>query len=230
MLNRGTTCLYGDPMPEINEFALNLPMTGVTAVAPTMNATPDPTMDIGYDITADICTPPDVSPEYKHITVSVDSATITNYDNNMPMVNIDLVLNVNISMAACAGAPVSAVSSYKIVKRLGLDRIKLALQAEGMSPYQVVEDQEDPAEVAKMMGEFYAARRARELVGLAEATGDKSFNVLFRFQDPANGENWIGESVKIDAVKDAAHARHVFATHHAPKYKGVKITHATEIK
>jgi hypothetical protein len=216
-------------MSEINEFAINLPMSGVTAVMPaSIGGGTDAMADMGYDITANTAMPPDVAPECKHINVSVDSATITNYDPAAPMVNVDLVLNVSISNDSCG-----MVSSYKIVKRLGMDRIKLALQAEGMEPYQVLEDADDAAEVERMMSEFYAAKRARELCGLAESAGKRVFNVMFKFPEPTHtgpGETWNSGTVKIDAVKDAAHARHVFAAKHAHKYPGVKITRATEVK
>lgn len=224
-------------MSDLNEFAINLPMTQVApTVAPVV-----PTVAPEYDITANTAIPADVNAnECKHINVSVDSASVTNYDPHEPMVCVDLVLNVNITEDGHDGG-IGKTSTYKIVKRLSMDRVKLALQAEHMQPYQVLEDQDDPAEVEKMMAEFYAAQRARELVGLPESKGDKSFKVLFSFDDESEAMKAAKEAgatykargsntITIKDVKDAAHARHVFNVKHAHQYKNPKITRATEIK
>jgi hypothetical protein len=207
-------------MSELKEFAINLPMTSIGA---TCSAIPQSAAVTGYDITADTTVPPDVSPECSHINVSVDSATITSYDANSPFVNVDLVLNVNIWQDANG----SQSRNHKVIKRLSMDRVKLALQAES-SEYQVVEQEDDPAEVEKMMTEFYAAKRARELVGIPESAGVRTFDVLFKYRDK-DGKSWASGTVTVKSLRDAAHARHVFDAHHAAKYPEVKITRVTEV-
>jgi hypothetical protein len=147
------------------------------------------------------------------------------------MVMADLVLCV------CITDPVTyAQSTYKIVKRIAMDKCKLALQAETMAPVQVLEG-EDPTVVAKEMDEFYAARRAREMAGLTESAGNKTATVLYSCDDESesakkadpegNMKQRATGQVKIKAVKDKAHARHVFMVKHAPKMTNPKITRVT---
>lgn len=211
-------------MSDLKEFAINLPMTSIGAMSAPAPASAAVS---GYDITADTTVPPDISSECKHISVSVDSATLVSYETDSPFVNIDLVLNVNVQQD-----PNGLISrNHKVVKRLSMDRIKLAMQAEG-TEYQVVEQEDDPVEVAKMMAEFYSAKRARELVGIPESAGTKSFNVLFKYDmEDGKAPASVGSAtVKIDAVKDAAHARHVFDAHHKDKRPNTKIIRVTEVK
>lgn len=223
-------------MSQVNEFALNLPMASPSAVGDTAaGAMPAPPPMMSYvDVTASTSLPPDVDPQKcDHINVYVDSAQVTGYDQANPMVSVDLVMNVSIT------EPVSGrTSTYKIVKRLALDKCKLACDAEHMTPTQVVEAEDDPLEVAQIMEQFYAAKRAREMAGLTESAGTKKFKVLFRFDDEkANKEHpeakhSASAEVVIDHVKDKAHARHVWTLKHGKhaKYPNAKITRVTEVQ
>jgi hypothetical protein len=229
-------------MSQVNEFALNLPMTSPSAVGDTVaGAMPAaPPMMSYVDCTASTQLPPDVDPQQcDHINVYVDSAQVTGYDQANPMVSVDLVMNVSIT------EPVSGrTSTYKIVKRLSLDKCKLACDAEHMTPVQVVEAEDDPLEVAQIMEQFYAAKRAREMAGLTESAGTKKFKVLFRFDDVDANKKWdeshpesagakhsASAEVVIDHVKDKAHARHVWTLKHGKhaKYPNAKITRVTEV-
>ena len=207
----------------LNEFSINMPMIGV----PPMADVPAE----ACDVTASYALPPEVnSSESNHISVSCDGYPQVNSVPGSNMVSVDLVLNVSISNPMNG-----SYSSYKIVKRLSMDKCKLAHQAEVLTPFQVVEAEEDPVEVAKYMSEFYAAKRAREVAGLTESRGEKKFKVQFSFDDKeveGKPKARASGTVEIKDVRDAAHARHVFDAHHAPKYKdrNVKITRATEIK
>lgn len=205
-------------MSDLKEFALNLPMTSIGA---TGNAVPQSAAVTGYDITADTTVPPDVSPECKHISVSVDSATLTDYSTDSPYVNVDLVLNVNVWQDDTG----LQSRNHKVIKRLSMDRVKLALQAEGCE-YQVVEQEDDPVAVEKMMTEFYATKRARELVGLPEAKGDKTFDVTFKYMD---GDKEEIKTTKVSDVKDEAHARHMWAQRKDPAYSGARIVRVKEL-
>lgn len=212
-------------MSQVNEFALNLPITSVGNAAPP--APPAPVT--GYhpvDITSMTTVPADVDPmACDHISVYVDSTQLADYDPKSPTVLVDLVLNV------CITDPNGGCGkNYKMVKRLAMDKCKLACDAEAMVNVQFVEDlEEDPAEVVKIMEQFYAAQRARQVAGLAESAGTKAFNVMFSYDD---GDARASGTVKIDAVKDKAHARHVFDVKHgkSKKYLNVKIARVTEVK
>lgn len=211
-------------MSQVNEFAMNLPITSVGAAA-------GPAPVTGYhpvDITSMTTVPADVdTSSCDHIGVYVDSTQIVDYDPKSPTVTVDMVLTV------CITDPSTGCGkNYKMVKRLAMDKCKLACDAEAMVNVQFVEDlEEDPAEVAKIMEQFYAAKRAREVAGLAESAGDKKFKVLFHMKSK-DGEARESGQVTLDKCKDKAHARHVFGAQIEPKYKGrdVKITRVTEVK
>ena len=210
----------------LNEFAINLPMTGVGAVG---NMAVEPAVDM----TASVAVPADVCPtKCNHISVSVDQATITNYDQENPCVCVDVVLSVSVNNPETGGG-----STYKMVKRISFDKVKLALQAETMTPVQVVEaaeQEEDPVIVEQEMKAFYAAARAREMAGLVESEGRGEAKVLITYDDTSatqaeaekNGASPARASTTllIKNVKDKAHARHVFDKKHAHKYKNPKIT------
>lgn len=210
-------------MSQVNEFALNLPISSVGGVA----ATPAPVA--GYhpvDITSMTTIPADVNAsECSHISVYVDSTQMVDYDPKSPQVLVDMVLCVCITDPSTG-----AGKNYKMVKRLAMDKCKLACDAEAMVNVQFVEDlEDDPVEVAKIMEQFYAAKRAREVAGLAESAGTLTFKVLATYDDPS-GEGRASTTVTINKVKDKAHARHVFDVKHAQKYPNAKITRVTEVK
>lgn len=200
-------------MPQVNEFSINLPMVGASAVGAPC------------DVTASTTLPPEVNPTAcDHINVYVDSAQITSYDASNPAVMVDLVLSVGIT-----NPDSGACSTYKIVKRLSLDKCKLACEAEGMTP-QVVEDLEE--DFSELMEAFYAARRAREVAGISESAGNKTADVLVSYDDPS-GSGRASTTLKISAIKDKAHAKHVFdvktsqTASFKSKYKNAKITRIT---
>lgn len=101
-----------------------------------------PSTDAQLDIAPDnshVCDdvaeiPADISPKHDHINVYVDSATATGVVSGSPLVAVDVVLNVSIN-----NPENGSYSSYKIIKRISFDKIKLALQAETETPFQVVE-------------------------------------------------------------------------------------------
>jgi hypothetical protein len=228
-------------MSQLNEFGITLPISSVNAMTlgtlPSSDVpAPAPAMEPTYDMTASMEVPADVDcSTCDHISVYVDSAQMASSAANNSQVMVDLVLSVNISSSS-ADDP-GRVNTYKLVKRLSFDKIKLAIQAEHETPVQVVENQEDPAEVTKYMGEFYAAQRARELSGLTESAGNLTAKVLFSCVDNSAAQKAADPESKIKArcsntlmiknVKDKAHARHVFDKKHAGKYEDPKITRVT---
>ena len=223
---------------QLNEFAINLPIGGVSALAPTMGvAIPEPTVEPAtYDCTVGTAIPAEVkTDEYKHITAYVDSFSVVNVES--PNVLVDVVLSVNI-----ANPQTYTSSQYKIVKRLSFDRVKLALQAEHLTPVQVVEtleETEDPAIVEQEMSAYYSRVRVQEMAGIYESVGNSVANVMITFDDvsPAQREAErkgasparASTTILVKAVKDKAHARHVFNKKHAYKYKNPTITRVTMV-
>jgi hypothetical protein len=159
---------------KLDEFAINLPMVGVTGVG-------EPGDSMGaevpayssscpmYDVTADVDLPADVAPSCDHINVSVDSASQTTWNTKDQMTNVDIVLTVSITDPETGN-----VNSYKVVKRISMDKLKLAVQVENETPYQIVEAK-TPEQEAEILAEaqaqqraLKAAARARQLAGIGE--------------------------------------------------------------
>lgn len=209
----------------LNEFAVSLPVVSVAplaATAPTYGDNP-----VSCDATANYSLPAEVnSAESGHINVWLDGTPIVNDVPGASTVFTDLVLNVSIRNPETGNC-----CTYKMVKRISLDKCKLAHQAELLTPFQVLEAEEDPAEVEKYMAEFHAVRRAREVAGIMESDGKEKAKVLFSYEDEMeNGTpSTSTATVTISAIKDKAHARHVFNLKYAPKYKNAKITRVTMI-
>jgi hypothetical protein len=199
-------------MSTVNEFAINLPISSVGPVV---------------DMTAAAVVPADVdTAQCDHINVYADSASIVNYSPTDPQVLIDLVLNVNVNDH---GAGVC--KSYKLIKRLSLDKCKLACEAEGLTPH-VVEELDKPEDYTEIMEAFYAGKRAREMAGITESAGKKTAAVLISYDDPS-GSGRASTTINVNAVKDKAHAKHVFDVNTSQtgpfkaKYKNAKITRIT---
>jgi hypothetical protein len=197
-------------MPTVNEFTMNLP---VSTVGPVV------------DMTAAVAVPPDVdTTKHDHINVYVDSASAVNFNPADPSVLVDLVLSVSICDYNAGSS-----KSYKLIKRLSLDKCKLACEAEGVTPHVVESLEEDFTEI---MEAFYAAKRAREVAGIAESAGNKTAAVMISYDDPS-GSGRASTTILINAVKDRAHAKHVFDSNTSQtgpfkaKYKNAKITRIT---
>lgn len=147
----------------LKEFSINLPMVDVTPMGAMHGAPEVSTSYAPVDVTRAYDIPADIDKtQCSHITVCVDSAQVTSYDETCPTVEVDLVLNI------CMRDPQSGQSSsYKLIKRLCMDKIKLACQAEHETPYQVLEAI-TPEQEAKKLSEQQAAQRARVLAGIVQ--------------------------------------------------------------
>jgi hypothetical protein len=217
-------------MSTVNEFVINLPLTSVGTAGMETNPTPVPDQPSPVDVTASYTLPAGVDASAcDHIGVYMDSAQVMNYDPKSPIVLVDMVLSVSVTDPSTGSS-----KNYKMVKRISMDKCKLACDAEHLTPVQVVEAEDDPLEVAQIMEQFYAAKRAREIAGLTESAGTKKFKVLFQYDDRTREDKptaLASGSVVIDAVKDKAHARHVFDVKHGKnkKYPNAKITRVTEV-
>jgi hypothetical protein len=205
-------------MSDLKEFSMNMPMIGIE---PTIGM-PTADMSTSCDVTASIELPPEVNAQdVKHIYVNVDSASVTNFVGSSVLV--DLVLSIGVD-----NSNYQQISYYKLIKRLKLDKAKLAYEAESLTPISVTEAEEDQLVVAQEMSAFYSARRACEVAGITESAGTKVFNVMFSYLDK-DGKARATATMKIDYVKDKAHARHVFDAKYASKYPEAKITRVTEV-
>lgn len=158
-------------MSQINEFAINLPIGNVPALTPSVGQTaaqvaPVPAPET-FDVTASYAVPAEISNEHSHISVYADSTQLVSYNPDAQYACFDLVLSVNIN-----NEQGGTCSTYKVVKRLSFDKVKLACQAEMMTPVCVVEAETEEqknqrlAEEAAAVSAAKAAKRARELAGL----------------------------------------------------------------
>ncbi len=213
----------------LNEFALTLPITGIASVS-GMAVADEPKMS-SLDITSCSKIPDEVdATAHQHISISVESAQPVNYDPTSACVLIDLVLSVGVNNPST-----NTSNYYKVVKRLSLDKVKVACEAEQLVPIHVVEAEEDPVKVEKEMQAYFARVRAQEMAGIYESEGHGEAVVQFNFADTPeaqavekNGASArASSSVVIKNVKDKAHARHVFMKKHAHKYKDTKIVRVT---
>lgn len=195
-------------------------------------ATPAETQPVAkFDLTVDTEVPSDVKADCSHISVYFDSATSVSYDENAPDAAFDVVLTVTIR-----NPETEVIKSYKKVKRIALNKVKLALEVENDTPETVIEG-EDPEVVKAEMDAYFAAAKARRLAGLEESRGTNTATVLFSFKDNSKsqkeyeangGAAAIATSkVTLPYIKDKAHARHVFDSHYAWKYENPKITRIT---
>lgn len=184
----------------LNEFAINLPMATIGGVG----AVPAPEAPV--DMTSCVEVPAEVNASlFSHISVYLDQVTIASFNVEDPCVCIDMVLSVNVTNPTA-----NTTNSYKLVKRLSFDKVKLALQAEQLTPVQVIEhvQEEDPLIVEQEAAEYKVRVRARELAGIFESNGKLEATVLFKYKDK-DGANCSG-SVTYKAIESKAHARHVF--------------------
>lgn len=209
-------------MSDLNEFAINLPMGSVPAIMPATEPYP-------YDVTAGYELPSEIyAGAADHVYVYADVAPRVNQVPGTSMISMDLVLNVNVTNPAT-----NASSTYQIVKRLSMDKCKLAHQAEVLTPFQVVEAEEAPEDeliVEQEMAAYFQRRRVQEMAGIYESNGKKKFKVMFKYDDPS-GKGVASGNMTYDAIVDKAHARHVFASKiDKKKYQNAKIIRVTEVE
>ena len=207
----------------LNEFAINLPMATVGGIGSL------PAPEAPVDMTSCVEVPAEVNAsKFDHISVYLDQATVANFNPEDPFVCVDMVLSVCITNSENGSS-----STYKMVKRLSFDKVKLACQAEHLTPVQVVEaeePEEDQLVVEQEMTAFYARRRIQEMAGIFESNGKKKFKILFKYDDPS-GNGVASSEITYDAIVDKAHARHVFgAKINKDKFKNAKIVRVTEVE
>jgi hypothetical protein len=107
-------------------------MTAMPLAAPVMNAPMGPedyaNITAGYDVPADV----DLT-KFDHISVWAESITSCGSDATSPMQCFDIIFCV--SCTASNGC----CTTWKIVKRIAVDKCAMACQAETCSPVSVVE-------------------------------------------------------------------------------------------
>ena len=205
-------------MPDkINEFALTLP---ITTVAPIV---------AGHSVSsAEVAPPAEPQPETEveqkfstDISIYPDTISLVNMSGND--VTCDIVFTVN------CFCPEVGTKIHRVVKRICLDKEKLYNEAIATTPVRVEGIEEDAAEVLAEMMAFRTAKRMREMAGIAEPAGDKTFTVKFSHKANDNATRVV-ESVQLSSMRDKAHARHVFTERHATTMSDVKIVKIEEVK
>lgn len=140
-------------MPQTtNEMAINLPMIGVPPMgADTEAPMPEPEID-----TSVVVGSPDNSRPASVISVYADSITPSgSYDETSTVCTFDVVFSVGIREGDTS-------KTYRVVKRIGIDKVKLACDAECSSPVAIVEH----ATEAKKALAAAQAKRMRQIAGL----------------------------------------------------------------
>lgn len=141
-------------MPQaINEMTVNLPMVSVSPIAAPQSAMQSDTPSI--DSSAVIGSP--MTPrEPSCISVYAESILQSGaYDPECNVCSFDVVFNVGIREGDIS-------KTYRVVKRIGIDKVKLACDAECSTPISVVEHNEE----AKKAEAAATAKRFRILAGL----------------------------------------------------------------
>lgn len=140
----------------VNEMAINLPVVSV----PPMTAAPQSAMEPPAPPMPSDAVMTIGSPVHQHdpACISVYAESITSsgaYDETSESCMFDVVFNVGVREGDCS-------KTYRVVKRICLDKVKLACEAECSTPVSVVEhaDQAKKAEAAA------TAKRFRVLAGL----------------------------------------------------------------
>lgn len=135
---------------QVNEF--NLPVISVAPVgqmdvAPSQAPVPDASVVIGS---------PDIAHDPSCISVYAESISASgSYDPESPVCTFDVVFSVGIREGDCS-------KTYRVVKRIGIDKVKLACDAECSTPVSVVEEKSETRKAEATA----TARRMRILAGL----------------------------------------------------------------
>lgn len=143
------------PKEIINEMDDDYANGGYSSMSielPPVPITPD-----SNDSTIAIGTPVGTQGESKNITVYANSISTVSYGDNDPVVAFDVVFSVGI---VCPES--GSTKTYQVVKRIGIDRQKMAADAEYGAPVSIVE-----AKTVAEPGAFLTnTARLRALAGL----------------------------------------------------------------
>ena len=134
---------------QVNE--MNLPIISVAPVGAEAAAVPAPTEDPSMVIGS-----PDNSRHPSCVSVYAESITASgSYDGESPICTFDVVFNVGIREGETS-------KTYRVIKRIGIDKVKLACDAECSAPVSIVEEK---AEAKKALAAAQA-KRMRQIAGL----------------------------------------------------------------
>ncbi len=138
-------------MPDqVNE--MNLPLISVAPVGAEADASvPAPAEDPSIVVGS-----PDNSRHPSCVSVYAESITMSGaYSEESPVCTFDVVFNVGIREGETS-------KTYRVVKRIGIDKVKLACDAECSSPVSIVEEKAE----ARKAEAAATAKRFRILAGL----------------------------------------------------------------
>lgn len=140
-------------MPQAtNEMAINLPMV---SVAPVGDVTSEPSMPSPAIDPSVVIGSPDNARHPSCISVYAESISYSgSYDPECEVCTFDVIFNVGIREGDTS-------KTYRVVKRIGIDKVKLACDAECSTPVSVVEHNDTAKKEAAA-----TAKRFRILAGL----------------------------------------------------------------
>jgi hypothetical protein len=145
--------LYGDTMATTNE--MNLPIISAQAMAVTgdvmASAAPySGDMDMSIAIGA-----PNTVYDPANVTVYANNITPVTYNSQEEVAAFDIVFSVGINCG-------ETTKTFQVVKRIGIDKCRIACEAEASSPVSIVESKSD----ALKEDAVATRRRFRRLAGL----------------------------------------------------------------
>jgi hypothetical protein len=156
---------------------------------------------------------------FSSVSVAPESFTVVEYDSLCPMAKMDVVLNVYIT-----DETTGVQSSYKIVKRLGFDKVKLAMEAATVMPLSVVEtiDQEHIDAINQAYTDEKVRIYARKVAKLPFAASNNQFEARIKLKDGSS------EFILIERARNVGHAAIMIIDDIIPsKFKGASILSIT---
>ncbi len=114
----------------------------------------------GADVSITIGSIQEPDPEPATISVYATSITPAMYSNDSPVVAFDVVFAVGITCPTSGN-----IETYQVVKRIGVDRQKLAVAAKASTPVSIVEAKQPKRELADI-GVGASTARLKALAGL----------------------------------------------------------------
>lgn len=125
----------------------SMDMPTIPMVVPITSDSEDSTIAIGSPVSD--------QHDVKNVTVYANSITPVSYGDSDPVVAFDVVFSVGIF---CGDG---STKTYQVVKRIGVDRMKMAADAQSTTPVSIVEEKKPLKE-----DKFFSTARMMALAGL----------------------------------------------------------------
>ncbi len=147
---------------QLDEFALNLPVNTTTDTVPAIAGT---SQDAAVVVPSN--DEVDTSMAIGNPSTDVDCSMVSVFVNNITPCNYgganDAVASFDVAFTVGINCEDGSCKTYQVIKRIGIDKSKIASDAMNSLPVSVVEAKK-PADTKPQINE--SAKRARQLAGL----------------------------------------------------------------